>query len=73
MSKPMCIFIQDTVTNLYLSYDAATGTILWVVGTGTATCFTPDTAAVVLALLNTSENPNQFVGRPDDRAGHPTH
>ena len=70
MSK-MCTFIEDESTGLYLSYDAATGTILWVVGTGTATCFTPDTAAVVLALLNTAEHPNQFVGRPGDRAGHP--
>ena len=67
MSK--CIFIEDTSTGLYLSYDAATDTPLWVVGTGTATCFSEDAAAVTLAILNAGLTTNVYVGRPGDRGG----
>lgn len=65
----MCVFIQNQTTGLYLSYDAASDSPLWVVGTETATCFTEDAANATLAVLNAGLTTNVYVGRPGDRGG----
>ena len=62
-----CIFILDEQTGLYLSYDAATDSPLWVVGQDTATCFTFAAINTTLAILNTGLTVNRYVGRPGDR------
>jgi len=67
MSK--CIFIQNTETGLYLSYDPETDLPLWVDSQELATCFTAEAAATTLAILNEGLTTNVYVGRPGDRGG----
>lgn len=57
--------IQDTQTDLYLTYNAA-GEKTWVSSESEAHVFTDEEADIVLESLNEGGS-QRFVGRPTDR------